>query len=437
MTTNWKAYYAERSVSAAQAVSHVGSGQRVIMGHACGTPEVLAEALVARADELRGVEIVHMVSMGAGLYCKPEYADSFRHISLFAGGTSRQALAEGRADYIPCYFRHIPGLFASEDFPVDVAMVVTTRPDADGYVSLGVSVDYGMEAVRQAGLVIAEVTDSMPFTNGNSRVHVSEIDWFVETDRPILELQPVRIGDVERAIGSHIASLVHDGDCLQLGIGGIPDAVLGFLGDKKDLGVHSEMVSDGVMNLMEKGVITCRNMVNGRAMITFAMGTRAFYDWLHRNESVRFEPVDVVNDPALVARNDNLVSINSAISVDVMGQVAADMMGARQFSGVGGQVDFVQAARLSKGGRSIIALPSTASGGKVSRICATLQPGQAVTTSRNDVDMVVTEFGIARLRGKTIRERAVALIRIAHPDFKQQIRNEAEALYGFTLSEPD
>lgn len=437
MTKNWKNYYAERSVSSAQAVSHVRSGNRVIMGHACGTPEALAEALVARAGELCGVEIVHMVSMGAGLYCKPEYTNNFRHISLFAGGSSRKALSEGRAEFIPCYFRHIPGLFASDDFPVDVTMVVTTHPNAEGYVSLGVSVDYGLEAVRQAGLVIAEVTDSMPFTNGNSLLHVSEIDWFVKTDRPILELQPVHIGETERAIGRHVASLVHDGDCLQLGIGGIPDAVLEFLGDKKDLGVHSEMVSDGVMNLMDKGVINCARMSSGKPMMTFAMGTRAFYRWLDHNERVHFEPVDVVNDPARVAKNDNLVSINSAISVDVMGQVAADMMGSRQFSGVGGQVDFVQAARLSKGGRSIIALPSTASGGKVSRICAALHPGQAVTTSRNDVDMVVTEYGITRLRGKTVRERAVALIGIAHPDFKQQIRSEAETLYGFTLAELD
>ncbi|HAA90175.1 MAG: Acetyl-CoA hydrolase/transferase [Thermoanaerobacterales bacterium 50_218] len=429
---NWKEYYQSRTVSADEAVKVVKSGDRVVLAHACGEPQVITEALVDRADELENVEIVHMVAMGKARYCQKEYASSFRHNSLFVGSTSREAVNEGRADYTPVFFHEIPGLFRDGVLPVDVAMVTTTPPDKHGFVSLGISVDYTKQAVFSAKTVIAEVNPNMPRTGGDSVVHVTDIDYFVPVEVPLIELAPPKITEVERAIGNHVASLIRDGDCLQLGIGAIPDAVLSFLKDKKDLGIHSEMISDGVMHLVEEGVITCRRKTfrPGKIVITFAMGTRKFYEWLDGNPMVEFYTVDFTNDPFVIAQNDNMVSINSAIAVDLMGQVAADMLGTRQFSGVGGQVDFVRGAARSKGGRSIIAMPATAAKGKVSRIVAALDRGQAVTTSRNDVDYVVTEYGIAHLKGKTIRQRAEALLNIAAPQFRDQIWQEFKEIYG-------
>jgi 4-hydroxybutyrate CoA-transferase len=428
---NWKDYYREKTVTADQAAGMVKSGDRLVAGHATGSPETLLEALVANSSDLEDVEIVHMVSMGKSLYCRPEYHKTFRHNSLFAGGATRALIAQGKADYTPCFFKDIPGLFKNGMLPVDVAMITVSPPDKSGNVSLGVSVDYTLQAALSAKTVIAEVTPHMPSIPGTSFLHVSQIDAFVETDRQLIAMDPPAIGEVEKNIGANVAELIQDGDCLQLGIGAIPDAVLTFLDGKKDLGIHSEMISDGVMHLAEKGVITCRkkNLHPYKIIITFAMGTPQFYQWLDNNSMVEIYPVDYTNDPFVVAQNDNLVSINSAISVDLLGQVAADTLGTKQFSGVGGQVDFVRGAKASKRGRSIIAIPATAAKGKVSRIVPTLAQGQAVTTSRNDVDFVVTEFGIAQLRGKTVGQRAKALIDIAHPDFKDNLKTEFEALY--------
>ncbi len=425
--SDWKSLYAARQLSPEDAMAKVKSDDRLVIGHACGSPEPLINALVARADELKDVELVHMVSMGKSAYCNPEYAESFRHNSLFVGGTTREAVKSGRADYTPCFFSEVPSLFRDGSLPVDVALIAVSPPDKVGNVSLGVAVDYTLQAALSAKLVIAEVTSNMPRVAGETTLHVSQIDHFVVTDRELIELPLPRIGPVEQAIGSHIASLIEDGDCLQLGIGAIPDATLSFLKDKKDLGIHSEMISDGVKELVDAGVITGRrkNLQKSKIVSTFAMGSKAFYQWLDGNSMVEFFPVDYTNDPFVIAQNDNVVSINSAISVDLMGQVAADTMGRVQFSGVGGQVDFVRGCRRSKGGRSIIAMPSTAAKGKVSRIVTMLTQGQSVTTSRNDVDYVVTEYGIAEMRGKTLRERAEALIAIAHPDFRDQLQQEA------------
>ncbi len=423
-TMNWKAHYESRQTSIQGAVAVVKPGDRVVAAHACGSPEPLLDALVERAEELQQVEIVHMVSMGESTYCQPEYAGSFRHNSLFAGGNTRAAISERRADYTPCFFSEIPWLFRDKELPVDVAMITVSPPDKVGNVSLGVSVDYTRQAALSAKTVIAEVTPHMPRTFGNCCLHVTQIDHFVSSDRSIIEMNPPAIGDLEQAIGSHAAQLINDGDCLQLGIGAIPDATLSFLNKKRDLGIHSEMISDGVMHLVEKGVINGRrkNLHNSKIIITFAMGTRKFYDWLDNNSMIECHPVDYTNNPFIIAQNDNMVSINSAITVDLLGQVAADTLGAKQFSGVGGQVDFVRGSRRSKGGRSIIAMPSTAARGKVSRIVASLAPGQAVSTSRNDVDYVVTEHGIAHLRGKTVRERAEVLINIAAPEFREELQ---------------
>ena len=433
---SWQEHYKSRTVSPAEAVKHIQSGDRISTGHAVGSPRVLIDALMARNSELKDVEIVHMVPMTPSPYCEEGLCDSFRHIALFAGGSTRGAVADGRADYVPRLFREIPKLF-STSMPLNAAFVKVSHPDEHGYVSLGVSVDYSLEAVKRAKLVVAEISSHIPRTMGDSFIHVSDIDWFTVTDEPLIELPPPALTDVEKNIGRNVASLIKDGDCLQLGIGAIPDAVLTFLTDKKDLGIHSEMISDGVMNLMEKGVINnkCKQLKPGKCVIGFAMGTNKFYKWLDNNVATEFHPIAYVNDPRVISQNDNVVSVNSAISVDMLGQVAADMMGSRQFSGVGGQTDFVLGAMFSKGGRSIIALPATAAKGKTSRISVALERGQAVTTGRNDVEYIVTEYGVALLRGKSMRERAAALIKIAAPEFRDQLRKECIELYGWAPAE--
>jgi 4-hydroxybutyrate CoA-transferase len=429
----WRQYYEEHTVTAAEAVKLVKSGDRVVLGHACGEPQLLPDALVERAPEVEKVEIVHMVAMGKGRYCLPEYEKSFRHNAIFAGGPTRKAIAEGRADYTPCFFYQVPSLFRDGVLPVDFAFITVSEPDKYGFVNLGVSCDYTLQLVKSAKTVIAEVNPHMPRTGGSASVKVTDIDYFVPCDLPLVQLAPPKIGEVEKAIGSNIASLIKDGDCLQLGIGAIPDAVLTFLGEKKDLGIHSEMISDGVKKLVEEGVVNCtkKTINNGKITITFAMGSGEFYEWLDNHPMIDMQPVDYVNDPFVVSQNDNLVAINSALSVDLLGQVAADCLGPKQFSGVGGQVDFVRGAARSKGGRAIIALPATAAKGTVSRICAALEYGQAVTTGRYDVDYVVTEYGIAALKGKTTLARSEALINIAAPQFREQLRADRKALYGW------
>jgi 4-hydroxybutyrate CoA-transferase len=423
---NWHEYYNERLTTAPEAVKAIKPRDRVVLAHACGEPKCLVEAMVDRADELEGVEIVHMVSMGSARYCLPEYAKSFRHNSLFVGATSRKAVNDGRGDYTPCFFSEIPRLFRDEYLPVDVALITVSPPDKLGFVCLGISVDYTKQAALSARTVIASVNPNMPRVGGDSCLHVKDIDYFVPTGESLIELTPPKLGEVEKGIGGHVASLIKDGDCLQLGIGALPDAVLSYLTEKNDLGIHSEMISDGAMNLVNSGVITCRKktFLPGKIVITFAMGTSTFYEWLNDNTMIEAYPVDFVNDPFKIAQNDNMVSINSALAVDAMGQIAATALGAMQYSGVGGQVDFVRGASRSKGGRSIIALPSTASKGTQSRIVAQFEPGQPVTTSRYDVDYVATEYGVAALRGKTLRQRCEALIEIAHPDFRDQLRED-------------
>jgi 4-hydroxybutyrate CoA-transferase len=311
-------------------------------------------------------------------------------------------------------------------------MITVSPPDKNGYCSLGVSVDYTSAAARQAGLVIAEVNPTMPRTLGNSFIHVDEIDFFVPVDLPIYELHDKPLSEVDIQIGRNVANLLEDGCSLQLGIGGIPNAVLSNLNSFQDLGIHSEMISNGVMELVETGVITgkLKSLHTGKIIVTFMMGSREFYDWVHDNPVIEMHPVDYTNNPFIIAQNEKMVSINSGLEVDLMGQVAADTMGTRQFSGVGGQVDFVRGASLSAGGKSIIALPSTAKGGEVSRIVTALEPGTSVTTSRNDVDYIVTEFGAISLRGKSVQERIKGLINVAHPDFRESLERGSFEMYG-------
>jgi 4-hydroxybutyrate CoA-transferase len=429
---DWKTEYERKRVSAADALSCVKSGDRVVVGHACGEPLALADALVARADELRDVEINHMVAMGKGEYCRPECAESFFHKSLFVGACTREAVRDGRGDYVPVFFSEVPKLFTEGYLPPDIVLMQVSPPDKHGYCSFGISVDYTKPAARVAKKVIAQVNPNMPRTHGDSFIHVSRIDLVVEADTPIIELWPPAIGEVERAIGLNIAGLVEHGSCLQLGIGAIPDAVLLFLHEKNDLGIHSEMFSDGVVQLYEQGVVTNRrkSVHPDKMVATFLMGTRRLYDFVDDNPIVSMFPVSYVNDPVVIGQNDNVVAINSALEVDLQGQVAADTIGPMQFTGIGGQVDFMRGAARSRGGKAIIALPSTAKKGTVSRIVPALTFGAAVTTMRADVDYVVTEYGVAHLRGKGLRERARALLDIAHPDFREQTMEDAARLYG-------
>jgi len=415
-------------MSAETALKQVKDGDRVVVGHACGEPPTLVEALVARGPELKGVEIVHMVAMGPAKYAQPGMEGSFRHNSLFVGATTRKAVSEGRALHTPCFFSEIPRLFSWRILPVDVTLMQVTPPDAEGFCSLGVSVDYTLASARSDRLTIVQMNRHMPRTLGE-KIHLDEIDCIVEKDEPIIELRPPAIGDKEKAIGENVAKLIEDGSTLQLGIGAIPDAVLLFLKDKKDLGIHSEMFSDGVVALAEAGVVTNKKKTinTGKFVATFLMGTRKLYDFVDGNPDVVMRPVDYTNDPAVIGQHDNMVSINAALQVDFMGQVNAEMIGRNQFSGIGGQVDFVRGASRSKGGKSIIALPATAAKGTVSRIAGVLDPGAAVSTSRNDVHFIITEYGAADLRGKSIRERAKALIAIAHPNFRESLTAQARA----------
>ena len=429
---DWRKYYEERTTSAVEAIRHIKSGDRLVVGHACGEPGYLLDTLMAHAKDYENVEIMHMVAMGQCEYCLPDMEGHFRHNACFVGARTRDAINSGRGDFTPCFFYQVPKLFHTTML-IDVALVTVTPPDKDGMVSLGVSVDYGYEAVMTAKTVIAQVNDQMPFTYGKL-VPVEKISYFVEYSQPIIELPPPKIGPVEEAIGRYCAELVKDGDTLQLGIGAIPDAVLLFLKDKKDLGIHSEMFSDGVVELAEAGVITNRakTLHPGKFVANFLMGTKRLYDFVDHNPDVLVLPVDYVNHPLVIGQNDNLVSINSCVQVDLMGQVASESIGSKQISGVGGQVDFIRGASFSKGGRSIIAMPSTAKG-KMSKIVPLLDEGAAVTTSRTDVDYIVTEYGIAHLHGRTLRERAQSLINIAHPDYRaglQEVFNERFPQYS-------
>ena len=426
---SWKEYYAAHTVTAAAAVSRIRSGDRVVVQHACGEPSFLLDAMVDNAAAYQDVEIVHMVAMGKAAYAQPGMEAHFRHNALFVGGTTRGAVAEGRGDFTPCFFSDVPGFF-EDTLPVDVALITVTPPNEEGKCSLGVSVDYTMAAVKCAKTVIAQVNRAMPFTCGPTTVDVTDIDCFVPYDAPIIPLVPPKIRPVEEAIGKNVAQLVRDGDTLQLGIGAIPDAVLKFLTEKKDLGIHSEMFSDGVVDLARKGVITNakKNLHPGKYVATFLMGTQKLYDFVDGNPDIYLAPVDYVNDPFVIAQNDNMVAINSCVQVDLMGQVASESIGPMQISGTGGQVDFVRGAARSKGGRAIIAMPSTVKG-KTSKIVPVLDAGAAVTTCRCDVDYVVTEYGIAHLKGRTLRERARALIEIAHPDFRDGLKEEFERLF--------
>lgn len=425
---NFKELYKSKLVTPEEAVNKIKSGDKVVIGHAVAEPSMLVEAMIKNRKQYRGVEIVHMLPMGKSEYVKTEMTPYFHHNALFVGTTTREAVADGRADYTPCFFHEIPKLFEEGYIPLDVALISVSRPDEHGFCSFGVSNDYTKPVSKCAKLVIAEINDQMPRTLGDSFIHISDIDYIIETSRPLLEIKPPAIGEVEKAIGKYCALLVEDGSTIQLGIGVIPDAVWSFLKDKKDLGIHSEMISDGVIDLVESGVVTnkMKTINQDKIIATLVIGTKRLYDFIDNNPMVEMYPVSYVNNPAVIMQNYKMVCINSCIQVDLMGQVVADTMGFKQYSGVGGQVDFVRGTNMSKNGKSIMAMPSTAAKGKISRIVSIVDEGAAITTSRNDVQYIVTEYGIAQLKGKTLKDRGRALIGIAHPKFRPQLIEEWE-----------
>ena len=429
---HWQDYYHNRICTPQEAAQNIKSGDVVVVSHACGEPQSLTRAMSEQCAALKDVKVVHRVGMGECLYAQPGMEEHFRHISLFAGVNTRKAISEGRADYLPRFISETPALFLEGHIPVDVALITVSPPDKNGYCSLGISVDYSLPADRMAKTIIAEVNSNMPRTHGDSFIPVQQIAHFVLSDQPLMEVQPAVQTQVETQIGNYCAELIEDGCTLQMGIGAIPDAALAAMVNKKDLGIHTEMFSDGVIPLVEAGVIngSKKTLHPNKIISTFMMGTKELYKWVDDNPVVEMHPEHYVNDPWVIAQNYRVISINSALQIDVLGQVAADALGPKQFSGVGGQIDFIRGAKRSVGGgKSIIAIPSTASGGKVSRIVPALYEGTAVTTTRNEIDYVITEYGIAKLSGKTNLERLKELVAISHPDFRDDIMAQAKKLY--------
>ncbi len=411
-----------RIVSATEAVSGIASGQQLYLQCAAATPSVLLDALVARAAELSGVSIVHLHCEGPGPHLAPAMAPHFRHKALFIGPNARAAIADGRADYIPTFLSDVPRLFDGGLLPLDAVFVNATPPDAHGFCSLGTSVEAMYAAIRAATTVIVQFNAAMPRTLGDSFIHVSQIDLAVVCEVPPYEYLPGPIGDVERRIGEFVADLVPDGATLQLGIGAIPAATALYLRDKRDLGVHTEMFNDSIVDLVEAGVITGsrKERNRGKLVTAIVLGTKRLYDFVDDNPMVEMRPVDFTNDTHVIRSFSRMVAINSAIEVDLGGQVVADSIGHRLYSGVGGQMDFIRGAGLATEGRAIIALPSMARDGS-SRIVSSLREGAGIVTTRAHVRTVVTEWGVAELFGKSLRERAAALIGIAHPDVREKL----------------
>jgi len=425
MPFDWKS----RAVSPAAAVNAVRSGTNVFLHGACATPTPLIEALCQRRD-LADVRLYHLHTSGTAPFAAAGREGEFRSISLFTGAPLRSAIAENRADFVPIFLSDIPGLFLSGMVPLDVAILQVSPPDAHGLCSLGTSCDAAKAAAETARLVIAEINAQMPRTHGNNVLPLDRIHAFVATDRPLIEHHLEAETAIEARIGELVANLVEDGSTLQMGIGGIPDAVLARLHGKRDLGIHTEMFSDRVVDLVESGAVTNRlkTVGVGRIMTSFVNGTRRLFDFVNDNPRVAFYPCDWTNDTAVIRKNPKVVAINSAIQIDLSGQVCADSIGHRIFSGIGGQMDFIRGAALSPGGKPIIALPSTAGSGRISRLVVQLNPGAGVVTTRGHVHWVVTEYGAVNLHGKSLRERGDALISIAHPDFRAELgRDLAQA----------
>ncbi len=424
---DWRETYASMIATPEEAMAQLGPGQRVFIGTGCAEPLELVRALADRAGELPDTEIVHLLTFGEAPYAHEKLARSFRVNSFFIAKNVRDIIQEGLGDYTPVFLSDIPRLFSSGQLPLDVALIQVTPPDERGMVSLGVSVDVVKSAAENASLVIAQVNPSMPRTLGDSFLHVYSLDVLVPSDEPILERPPVEVTPETRQIAEYVAALIDDGSTLEVGIGRVPQALLEFLKHKRDLGIHTEMLTDGIVDLVESGAVTGlrKALDKGKIVASFCLGTRKLYDYVDGNPAFAFHPTEYVNDPFVISQHDKMVAVNVALEVDLTGQVCADSLGTRFFSGVGGQVDFNRGAARSRGGKAIIAMPSTAKSGKVSRIVARLSPGAGVVTTRADVHYVVTEHGTAYLHGKSVQERALALISIAHPDYRASRLREA------------
>ncbi|QDK79826.1 acetyl-CoA hydrolase/transferase family protein [Spirosoma sp. KCTC 42546] len=414
-----------------QAVSAIQSGNRVFIHSVAQTPHVLIKAMVARAQELSNVEVCHMHTEGPLPYLDEQYRHSFRANSFFIGANMRKQLNQGIGDYVPIFLSEIPLLFQRNILPIDVALIQVSPPDAHGFCSLGPSVDISLAAIHAATYVIAQINPRVPRTHGDGLIPVSMLHAAIEVDEPIYEVRPGEISALDRKIGQNVASLVDDGATLQLGIGGIPNATLAELIHHRGLGIHTEMFSDGVIDLVERGVITGENKVilPYRIVSCFVMGTKRVYDFIDDNPGVAMKQVSFTNDTSIIRRNPKVTAINSAIEIDLTGQVCADTIGTYQYSGVGGQMDFVRGASLSEGGKPIFALASTTTKGQ-SKIVPFLKEGAGVTTTRAHVHYIVTEFGVANLYGQNLRQRARSLINIAHPDHQEELERQAFARFG-------
>lgn len=429
----WTTKYASRFTSPEKAVEVIQSGHRVYLSGNCSVPQKLLKALVNRCKDLHDVEIAQVLTVGPAPHAAPEMNGHIKINNLFVGGNVRQALHEGRSDYTPCFLSEVPLLFRDGILPLDAVLLHVSPPDKHGFCSLGIEGGLCKTASESARFVMAEINEQMPRILGDCFIHISKIDYAVPVDYPLQEVKMSEPSELSMKIGRYIASLIEDGATLQLGIGAIPDGVLHYLDDKHDLGVHTELFSDGVMKLVKSGVITNekRTFHRGKITVGFMLGSRELYDFADDNPIIELHPTEYINDPFLIAKNDKMVSINSAIEIDLTGQICADSIGPQFYSGVGGQLDFIYGASRSKGGKPIIALPSTATlrdGLKVSRIVGMLKPGAGVATTRSHVHYIVTEYGVADLYGKSVRQRARALIDISHPDFREDLERQAMEL---------
>ncbi len=430
---NWESLYHRKVTSVTDALSVIQTGNRLYLGGGAGVPIKLAQGLVDCSPNLKQVEITHILTFADAPYTAPDYQDNFRVNALFIGSNVRKAVQEGRADFTPVFLSEIPGLFRNGQLPIDVALISVSPPDEHGFCSFGVEIGTTKPAAESSRLVIAEVNRQMPRTLGDSFIHISRLHHIVEVDYPLPEAPQGGSSEQHSQIAAHIASLIPDGATLQMGIGSIPDAVLQCLDNHKDLGIHTELFSDGVIDLVERGVITCaqKSFHPGKIVAGFLFGTKRLYEFIHNNPLIEMHPTDYVNDPFNIAKNDKMVAINAAVQIDLTGQVCADSIGPRFYSGAGGQVDFIRGAARSKGGLPIVASLATAQDDVLSRIVPTLYEGSGVVTTRSDVHYIVTEYGVADLYGKNVRQRAQALIAIAHPKFRDELTQAAHKLGYF------
>ena len=425
-----KEAYAQKKMSASDAVRWVKDGDLIVVPTGVGEPPALLTALSEQRRSFQGVKVTQILAVRKFGYLDPETVDNIRHIALFYGPASRTGGRQGWIDFLPNHLSEIPCLIRLGLMPVDVVFSLASPMDAHGYFSLGLGADYTMAAVARARAVVLEVNPNVPFAYGNCHVHISQVAGFTESDDPVTEVDLPRIGPVQEAIGKYVADMIDDGATLQIGHGGIPDAVVMQLTSKHDLGIHTEMIGDGILTLLEAGVVTNRrkNYLPGKTVATFAMGSEKLYRFMDRNPMLEIHPADYINTPTLAGRNDNLVAINGTLQIDLLGQCGSESLGHLPYSGTGGQADFGRAANLSRNGKAFIVLPSTAKNDTISRIVSVLSPGTHVSTSKNDVNYVVTEYGVAQLRGKSAKQRARELIGIAHPKFRAELTEQARRI---------